>query len=191
MSKAKFFKNFLKKPSEVGAILPSSRHLAKRMVSKIDLQKATAIVELGPGTGVFTNAIIEKMHKDATFFTIERNQDIYEHFTKQFPEVTTYNRCASEILDIMKEEKVKNLDAVISGLPWASFPPGVQDSILNAVTEALKPNGSFVTFAYLQGFLLPTAHRFKKLLKNKFTNVELSKVVWRNTPPAFVYRCKK
>jgi phospholipid N-methyltransferase len=191
MSKAKFFKNFLKKPSEVGAILPSSRHLAARMVSNIDLPKAKAIVELGPGTGVFTKAIIEKMSTDTTFFTIERNQDIYEHFTKMFPKVKTYNRCASEILDIMKEENVKKLDAVISGLPWASFPPSAQDSILNAVSESLKPNGSFVTFAYLQGFLLPTAHRFKKLLNNKFSDVKLSKVVWRNAPPAFVYRCKK
>jgi phospholipid N-methyltransferase len=161
------------------------------MVSNIDLPKAKAIVELGPGTGVFTKAIIEKMSTDTTFFTIERNQDIYEHFTKMFPKVKTYNRCASEILDIMKEENVKKLDAVISGLPWASFPPSAQDSILNAVSESLKPNGSFVTFAYLQGFLLPTAHRFKKLLNNKFSDVKLSKVVWRNAPPAFVYRCKK
>jgi phospholipid N-methyltransferase len=191
MSKAKFFKNFLKKPSEVGAILPSSRRLAEMMVSDIGLQNAEAVVELGPGTGVFTDVILEKINRNTLFFTIERNEDIYNHFTENYPDVKCYNRCASEILDIMKIEKVEKLDAVISGLPWASFPSEAQHSILNAVVEALKDGGSFVTFAYLQGFLLPAAHRFKKLLKSKFSDVQLSKVVWRNAPPAFVYRCRK
>jgi phospholipid N-methyltransferase len=191
MSKAKFFKNFLKKPSEVGAILPSSRKLAEMMVSDIGLQNAEAVAELGPGTGVFTDVILEKVNPKTVFFTIERNKDIYDHFIENYPDVKCYNQCASEILDIMKLEKVDKLNAVISGLPWAAFPSEAQHSILNAVVKALDDGGKFVTFAYLQGFLLPAAHRFKKLLKSKFSDVQLSKVVWQNAPPAFVYRCKK
>jgi len=191
MSKAKFFKNFLKKPSEIGAILPSSRKLAEQMVADIGLHKSKAVVELGPGTGVFTEVILEKISSDAVFFAIERNEDIFKHFIENFPKVKTYNCCASEILRKMRLEKVDALDAVISGLPWAAFPQDAQNEILNAVVKALGHNGRFVTFAYLQGFLLPAAHRFKKLLNRKFSEVELSKVVWRNAPPAFVYRCKK
>ena len=191
MSHIKFFNSFIKKPGESGAIMPSSKFLANTITSSIGLEHAKSIVELGPGTGVFTKTIIEKMGKDAHFFAVERNDDIYEHFIEAYPKVKAYNLCASELLKMMSEEGIDKLDIVLSGLPWAAFPQDVQSMIMDSVVEALKDGGVFTTFAYLQGFMLPAAHRFKALLKDKFSSVQTSKIVWRNAPPAFVYRCRK
>ena len=191
MSHIKFLKSFIKKPTEIGAIMPSSRYLAKTIVEDIGIEKANAIAELGPGTGSFTRTILQEKHPDSHFFAIELNTDIFEHFQKEFPDVKAYNKCASDLDSMMQEEGVTSLDVVVSGLPWASFPAEVQNDIIDSVYDALGENGVFTTFAYLQGFLLPAAHRFRALLKSKFKTVETSKIVWRNTPPAFVYRCWK
>lgn len=191
MSRIKFFKNFIKKPKEMGAIIPSSRFLAQEMVADIGIDKASAVAELGPGTGAFTKTIADSIQHDTRFFVIERNEDIYLHFQEAFPEVKAFNGCASELVEMMLDQGINSLDMVISGLPWASFPASVQDEIIDSVVEALNENGVFTTFAYLQGFLLPAAHRFRSLLKSKFKTVETSKVIWRNIPPAFVYRCWK
>ena len=191
MSRIELFKHFVKNPGEIGAICPSSPFLAETIVSDISLENASTIVEIGPGTGVFTKAIIRKKRDDANFFVIELNEGLYNQFQKRFPGISAHNNCASELSEIMKKENVTSIDVVISGLPWASFPETLQNDILGSVFESLSPGGTFATFAYLQGFLMKGAHRFKKLLKTKFDQVDTSRVVWRNLPPAFVYRCRK
>lgn len=179
------------RPSEIGAVMPSSKRLVREMVSGIGLENFSSIVELGPGTGVATVEIISSMNDGTRFFVIERNEQMYEVFRSRFPEVKAYNRCASELKQILSEEGIDGLDAVVSGLPWASFPRAAQKAIIGSVADALGDDGVFTTFAYLQGFMLPAAHRFRQLLKETFATVRTSKVVWRNMPPAFVYRCWK
>lgn len=191
MSRIELFKHFVKKPGEIGAICPSSKVLAKTIISDIAIDKAKTIVEIGPGTGVFTDKIIENIHEDAHFFVIELNQQLHSNFEKNYPDIKAYNNCASELSAIMKKEGITSVDAVISGLPWAAFPQELQNDIMDAIIESLSPGGAFTTFAYLQGFLMKAAHRFRNLLKEKFDSVETSKTVWRNFPPAFVYRCRK
>lgn len=171
--------------------MPSSRFLAKTIIADIGLEKASAIAELGPGTGAFTRSIAKAKNPEAHFFAVELNQDIFNHFQEEFPDIKVYNGCASDLVAMMEREGVSALDVVVSGLPWASFPAGIQMEIIDSIHDALAEDGVFTTFAYLQGFLLPAAHRFRALLKRKFKIVETSKVVWRNTPPAFVYRCWK
>ena len=83
------------------------------------------------------------------------------------------------------------MDAVLSGLPWAVFPDSLQLELLEEIKANLKPGGKFATFAYVQGMVLPAAQKFRKLLKSEFGEVHQSPIVWRNAPPAFVYRCEK
>ena len=80
-------------------------------------------------------------------------------------------------------------DAATSGKPWAVFPENLQRDLLSALKTVLKPGGQFCTFAYLQGMILPAAQRFRKLLNEELSEVHISRIVWRNLPPAFVYRC--
>ena len=83
--------------------------------------------------------------------------------------IKLYNDNAANLSDILaKIEHISELDAVISGLPWASFPEKIQIAILDAVYDNLKSGGIFNTFAYLQGLFLPTGMRFRKLLNRYF-----------------------
>jgi phospholipid N-methyltransferase len=76
-------------------------------------------------------------------------------------------------------------------LPWAAFPNELQATLLQAVLTRLSDGGYFATFAYLQGTILPAGMRFHKRLHEAFGEVRCSPTVWRNLPPAFVYRCRK
>ena len=182
---------FLKNPRMTGAVCSSSRSLAKMLVTGIGIESARTVAELGPGTGAVTGTIIDSMPKDSRFFAVELNQDVISAFHEVFPDVVVYNDSAANLTDLLRREKIDSLDAIVSGLPWAIFPDDLQDAILTAILDSLRPGGYFTTFAYLQGLLLPSGQHFKQRLGRMFPVVEKSPVVWRNFPPAFVYRCRK
>jgi phospholipid N-methyltransferase len=107
------------------------------------------------------------------------------------PDVKIINANACELDKLCEAENIESLDAVLSGLPWASFPAALQQAILTAVISSLKPGGKFSTFAYLQGMVMPGGVHFRKLLQKEFSQVTFSRVIWKNLPPAVVYRCIK
>jgi phospholipid N-methyltransferase len=135
--------------------------------------------------------ILNKKSDSANFFAVELNEHLTEVLKEKLPQLKIYNDSATELPKLLKKENMAQADIIISGLPWASFPKSLQSDILNAILDALAPDGYFVTFAYLQGVLLPAGKNFKKLLHKSFKTVEKSPTIWRNSPPAFVYRCKR
>ncbi len=191
MFRASITGQFLKNPLTTGAICASSPKLAKTMVSGINISEADVIVELGPGTGAITGSIRKAIRPDALFFAVELNETVITVFKERFPREKIYHDSASNLPNLLKLEHVQQANIILSGLPWASFPATLQDEILEAVTSVMPKNAVFATFAYLQGTLLPTGVRFKKRLHKYFSRVEKSPIVWRNIPPAFVYRCWK
>ena len=182
---------FLKKPLTTGAVCASSESLAKELTNSIGLETAGSAAELGPGTGAVTKIILGRIPEKCRFFTVELNPDVIRVFQQKFPAVTVYNDSAANLPELIQRENLSSLDAVISGLPWAVFPAELQEQILTAILQTLKPGGCFTTFAYLQGLLLPSGMHFRKRIENMFSKVEKSPVVWNNFPPAFVYRCRK
>lgn len=191
MTKQLFFKRFLANPGIIGALLPSSPALCREICSHINIESAEAIVELGPGTGVITDEILARINPQTKFVAIELDNKMYESLHKNRPYLNIVNDSAANLPAIMKNADIKQLNAIISGLPWAAFPEKLQTAILGAIVDSLCEGGYFTTFAYLQGLLLPAGQRFKKLLKASFKEVNISRVVWKNIPPAIVYRCKK
>ncbi len=191
MSVIKFIKNFYYEPHTIGAVCPSSSALSKKIITDIGLEKASSVVELGPGTGVFTKKILNTVNKNCNFFAIELNEDFYAILRKKYPKLKIYNGSAVSLKEFTKIEKIKEVDVIVSGLPWASFSPQLQIQILNSVLDVLKPGGIFTTFAYVQGTFLPKGIRFSHLIKKKFSHVYKTSIVWRNIPPAFAYRCIK
>jgi phosphatidylethanolamine/phosphatidyl-N-methylethanolamine N-methyltransferase len=186
-----FLKEFLARPTKVGAVAPSSPRLCKRMVGMVDLSAARAVVEFGPGTGVCTDEILPKLPKGCTFFAVELSPSFAQIWRTRHPTQTLYCESAAEIAAICRKEGVEQIDAIFSGLPWASFPEPLQRQILDATLPMLKPGGSLVTFAYSVGRLTPAGRRFAKLLPEYFPKIEHSRVVWRNLPPAFVIKGTK
>ncbi len=181
----------MRQPKLTGAILPSSPHLAERMIQQIDFDKAASIVEFGPGTGSFTRLILSRKRECTSFFALELNENMYLDLHRQYPELLLYNDSATRIHDYLQKNRLTRVDAVISGLPWANFSEQTQDEILIPTISALHPGGTFSCFAYLQGLVLPSAIRFRRKLNRYFRDVKVSPVVWRNCPPAIVYWCTR
>ncbi|MDP6636278.1 MAG: methyltransferase domain-containing protein [Phycisphaerae bacterium] len=185
------FWEFLKNPKRTGAVATSSRRLARMICSEIGVEDASVIVEYGPGTGVFTEEILRVKKPEANFFAIEHSPTLADSFRRKFPDVRLFEDSAENVADMLDETGHGQIDSIVCGLPWAAFDEDLQDSLLNATLASLKPGGQFATFAYLQGLLLPAGKRFKKKLAESFSKVERSPTIWRNIPPAFVYRCTK
>ena len=79
-----FLREYISAPNTIGAIAPSSRHLAAAMTASIDFEKARCIVEYGAGTGVFTREVAARKRRDTTYIVIEQNDCFYEMLRKQF-----------------------------------------------------------------------------------------------------------
>ncbi len=187
MFTGRFFRHFIASPTQTGALLPSSTGLARLITDEANIESASAVVELGPGTGVFTRQIIERVAQNAVFFAMEINTDFVEMLKKTCPKATVFNDSATNTTKYLKQFGLEHCDTVISGLPWASFETQLQHEIMDAVIDALKPGGRFVTFTYIQSPFLPAGRRFRRLLSDRFSKVTTSRIVWRNLPPAFVY----
>ncbi|MCL2000989.1 MAG: ribosomal RNA adenine dimethylase domain-containing protein [Planctomycetes bacterium] len=186
-----FIKQLLTRPGSTGSLIPSSNELAKRMIELAAPPADAVIVEFGPGTGVFTKHILDELLPDQRFFAIELNESFARELRRCFPSLHLHIGCASELGNCCRGEGVDRVDCVISGLPWAVFSEELQSKILNAMLEVMPKGGIFVTFAYLQGLLMPAGRRFKKNLKKCFSKIAASGVVWKNIPPAIIYRCEK
>lgn len=189
--RVRFLAEFVTAPFTIGAIAPSSHRLARKMLEGVDLTGARAVVEFGPGTGVFTDHILPRLPKGCAFFAIELNATMVRLWRSRHPGVKIYRNSVHNVDRLCKKEGIEQVDVIFSGLPWASFDPELQDSTLDAALRVLKPGGQLITFGYRVGTILPKGRRFYRRLPEVFTNVERSEYVWRNLPPAFVVRCTK
>ena len=184
-------KEFVRDPGGIGTVIPSSRQLAKAMTANIGIENAKTVVEVGPGSGVFTAHILKLLSPKTKFFLVELNPRMHMHLTEKFPDVKIYNESAENLSELLKREEVASADVVVSGLPWASFPQELQHKLLDAIYNSLSKGGVLTTYGYIQGKILPGGLNIRKLLKKHFNSVESSKTIWKNLPPAFVYKCVK
>lgn len=180
-TKRKFLKEFWKDKQMVGAISPSTRFLGEKMIENVDFDKARMIVELGPGTGVFTELILNRMHPDAKLLVFELNDSFYQNLAKRFddPRVQIIHDSAEKIADYTDGKKV---DAVISSLPLMVFSEELRNNVVNAAYDSLKKDGKYMQFQY--------SLQSKKLLQSLYKTVSV-KFTMKNLPPAFVYTCSK
>jgi len=180
--KRSFLQQFWKEKKMVGSMTPSSRFLAAKMLENIDFSTSRVIVELGPGTGVFTEKIIEKLHPDARLIVFELNDLFFAALSKKItdPRVILVHDSAEKISEHLSLNGLHNADAVISSLPLANFPEELKDHILVSAYNCLDDGGKYVQFQYS---LLS-----KKNLEKIFGKVAVAFTPF-NFPPAFVYTC--
>jgi phospholipid N-methyltransferase len=147
------------------------------------------VVELGPGTGAVTEVLLQHLGKRSRFFALELDRNNTFLLRKRFPGCEIHNDSAENLRHHVNRCGPGGVDSVVSGLPWGNMGAGLQERILQAVVDVLAPGGRFATFAYIHTRWLPSARRFRRMLEDRFATVEQSRVVWRNLPPAVVYRC--
>jgi phospholipid N-methyltransferase len=186
-----FLRQYLGAPGRTGAVLPSSEALAHLITDSAKLADARAIVEWGPGTGVFTEKILGKKSANALFFAMELNPEFAAATRLRCPKAEVIHESATHTRKYLTERGATGCDRIICGLPWASFPDALQDELLDTLASVLNPGGIFVTFAYLQGLMLPAGWKFRKKLRARFPKTKTTRVVWLNVPPAFVYCAEK
>ena len=186
-----FLREFVRDPASVGAIAPSSQPLARMMVNAIGPERRHAVLELGPGTGVFTAEILHHLRPEQRYLGIERNPVFHAALSAQFGAQHFVLADAAELGRILRAQGIPHVDAVVCSLPWASLALAVQDLVFAALSRALSHGGVFATFAYLQGTLLPGGQALRRRLVKEFASVQRSPIVWANLPPAFVYICQK
>lgn len=189
MSKTRFLVEFLRHPLSVGALAPSGDALVNEMINSFDWQSATGVLEYGPGTGVFTAAIQQQLRPDAQFLAIERSAEMVSMVRKRCPDATVVHDDVTRVAQLCRDHEIDSVDAIVCGLPWAAFSASLQDEIMRTMMQVLKPGGVFCSFAYLQGLPLPAGRRFAARLDRTFSNVRRSRIVWKNLPPAIIYRC--
>lgn len=168
----------------VGAMSPSSRFLAKKMLEPIDFSKDKIIVELGPGTGVFTRKILEQLAPDAKLLVFELNDHFVTQLKKEFKDerVVLIHDTAEKLADYLKEMGVSKADVIVSSLPLANFPDDLRNRLLRTIQENMGHDSRYIQFQY--------SLLYKQTIKQLFKHVNIS-FTPMNFPPAFVYACKK
>jgi phospholipid N-methyltransferase len=185
-----YLREYLKRPAEIGAVVPSSEELAKAMLDGLDLENAGAVLEYGPGSGTVTNHIRRKISPRTKLAAIEINPHMARLFRERHPDILLFQDTVENVRLICDDAGMDSVDCIVSGLPWATFSEVTQVRFLEEMMRVLRPGGAFVTFTYVHALALPMSKRFANHLQRYFASVSRSHVIWRNVPPALVYRCQ-
>ena len=190
-SHATFAKQFAQQPLSTGAIAPSSKRLARQVAQLAHLDKAGTVVELGPGTGVFTEQITRLLSDKSLFFAIELNKNFVQATNIRCPHVPVYHDQAASLPVYLQQNNRTYADRVICSLPWTIFDEHEQDHILTTISDSLNPGGVFISIIYWGARFRARGRYFINSLPYHFSSVHSTPIVWQNLPPTQIYCCIK
>lgn len=176
-----FFHKFMHAPKQIGSITPSSKYLCMKMIEHIEWDRVQCIAELGAGTGALTKQIAKYARKGTKVILFEKEPLLRERLELRFPEYPCYSN-ASQLKEVLDAEHIRQLDCIVSGLPFFNFPKALRNQLMEQIMLSLKPGGLFIAFQY--------STQMKKQFAKHFT-IENIDFVPLNIPPAFVYVCRK
>jgi len=181
-SLALFTRNFLKSPTMLGSVVPSSPFLVKDMMSQVDWERARVLVEYGPGVGTFTREILKRMRPDAVLVAIELNTDFVEYLRTHIrdPRFRVVQGSAVRVRSVLSEQNLALADYIISSLPYLNMTDSLRREILEESRQALKAEGSMLLFQYTRTIL--------PYLESSFSSVKLNFQLF-NILPALIFHC--
>lgn len=176
-----FLRGFLERPKEVGSIIPSSRWMERRITRTAEIAHSKIIIELGPGTGGTTKALLQAMAPDAKLLAIEINPRFCELLTSTIhdPRLIVHEGSAADIPEALAKHDLGAPDVVLSGIPFSTMPRPLGISILEAVKASLAPGGRFVAYQFRD-----VVHTLGKQVFGP-ASIQLELL---NVPPMRVYR---
>ncbi len=178
-----FFNGFLKHPQQVGSVIPSSRILKQRIIAMADVASAQSIVELGPGTGGTTRAILNAMQADARLLAIEINPYFLPILNQiQDSRLTVHNGNAYKLTETIAKYQLDSPDVIVSGIPFSTMPEDFGLAIINKISQVLVGGGRFVAYQFRD--------RVEVLGQKVFGPAQVEFVL-RNIPPLRIYRWQK
>ncbi|WP_337268044.1 phospholipid N-methyltransferase PmtA [Oryzifoliimicrobium ureilyticus] len=178
----RFFKGMMQGPKTVASIVPTSSVTARRMASVIDLHSDLPVLELGPGTGAITKAILARGVKPEDLVAIEYSSVFYNDLVKLYPGVNFINGDAFDLDKTLGVLRGQKFDSVISALPLLNFPMQARVSLLESLLERLPPGRPVMQITY--GPISPI------IAKPDSYHIQHYDFVVRNIPPAqlWIYR---
>ena len=142
-----FIQEFLKHPLQIGSVIPSSRFLERRIVEAAGADSVKVIIELGPGVGGVTRAILRAMPQDAKLLSIEINPTFNTLVSKiEDSRLIAHLGSAIEIREILSGYGLDLPDAIVSGIPFSTMSHTDGSRIIKTVSSLLPPNGRFVAY---------------------------------------------
>jgi len=164
-------------PLTVGAVCPSSPHLAQAMAHELDDNGDGLVLELGAGTGSITSALLQRGITAERLIVLERSPELVNHLRRRFPSVRVIQGDASQ-LDLLLGSDGRHVQAIVSGLPLRSLARTAVKQITRQMRLLLPTGGRLVQFTY--DLSRPS------LLDDESLRRERTRVVWKNLPPARV-----
>lgn len=145
-----FFTGFLREPAIVGSVIPSSRFLERSIVDACAMTQGCVVVELGPGTGGTTQALLAAMPDDARLLAIELDPGFTRMMREQIddPRLIVHEGSATDIAEILAQHGLPAPDIVVSGIPFSTMPDAVGESIIARVWQKLAPGGRFIAYQF-------------------------------------------
>jgi len=179
-----FFRGFLQRPREVGSIIPSSRFMEKRIVKNADLANARVAVELGPGTGGTTRALLRHLQPDARLLAIEINPDFVRLLERGLDDerLIVHEGSAADIPDALETYGLPRPDVILSGIPFSTMDRRLGSAILRSVYDALPSGGRFVAYQFRD--------RVETLGRDVFGRARVQRELL-NVPPMRVYTWRR
>src|SRR6201996_891492 len=179
----RFLRSWIEKPLHMGAVMPSERLLARTMAQYVDVESSGPVVELGPGTGAITNALIEHGIDQKRLVLVEYNPGFCALLRDRYPHAKVVQGDAYALRDALWDVLNVRASAVVSGLPLVTKPMLTRLKLIRDAFLALSPGAPFVQFTYSVAPPIP------KSLPGVST--EASERIWMNLPPARVWVYRK
>ncbi|MCM5553601.1 class I SAM-dependent methyltransferase [Pleomorphomonas sp. NRK KF1] len=179
----KFLKSWAAKPLTTGAVSPSGRWLARAMAGVVDPSWDGTVIELGPGTGAVTAALLQRGIAPERLLAIEYNPDFAEHIRSRFPGIGVTVGDAYQFGETVRRASVDKVAAIVSSLPLFTQPPLRRRQLLDEGMMALEPGRPFIQFSYALVPPVPAE-------AGKWT-LDASGWIVRNLPPARVWTYRK
>ena len=179
----RFLRSWIEKPLHMGAVMPSGRVLARTMAQYVDIGSFGPVVELGPGTGAITNALIEHGVDQKRLVLVEYNPGFCALLRDRYPHAKVVQADAYTLRDSLRNVLSAPASAVVSGLPLVTKPMLTRLKLIRDAFVALAPGAPFVQFTYSVAPPIP------KSLPGVST--EASERIWMNLPPARVWVYRK
>jgi phospholipid N-methyltransferase len=178
-----FLQGFLRKPQQVGSVIPSSRFLERKLVELTGAANARVVVELGPGTGGTTRALLRALPADAKLLAIEIDPRFAAILREERdPRLVVHEGSAEAIADALRAHSLGAPDVVVSGIPFSTMEPALGRRIARAVFDALPDGGRFVAYQ-----VRDRVHDVARPFFGR-ARVELE---LRNIPPMRIFRWRK
>jgi phosphatidylethanolamine/phosphatidyl-N-methylethanolamine N-methyltransferase len=143
-----FWRRWISDPKGIGAVAPSSPGLSRRMAREVELREGEVVVELGPGTGTVTQALLKAGIPEDRLILVELDPEMHAYLVAQFPQATVLQGDAAELSEILPSRWRGRVSAVVSSLPLLSIPMDMRRRIADAVFRVLAPRGHLIQFTY-------------------------------------------